>query len=325
MAEPFSIAASALGIIRFAQELTKSIQIMRRFCESVKNAPTELQELVEHIGRSSDLIEAIAKESLLGDNETQSEVAFKESLFHCRQAVERVQRLADTMQDGMASRKFLMSWKIAFQRQERATLLAKLYSSREDLKMAYDLLANNTHKTILQTILMATNEIVAEQRSQTKAIQQLTVAAVGPPPDHDEQVSIAKQYKGMMRRGRPPYKIRRFTMTLPTWSCDRIWQLAFQRAAGQWTISLAISRDLPYSDELSDMIWCCDVVGLDRLLCTGELTVHDTLNGFSLLSVSRFRPFEERLLILNQRRQSLCTARSKWSNICSSMVLKSDS
>lgn len=65
MADPLSIAASAVGIVRFAQELTKSILTIKRFCNDVKYAPDELEEMVGDIGRLNSMIEAIAQQPLL--------------------------------------------------------------------------------------------------------------------------------------------------------------------------------------------------------------------------------------------------------------------
>lgn len=235
-------------------------------------------------------------------------VQFRESLFHCRQAVERVQKLVATLQDGMTTRKRLTSWKMALQREERSHLLDKLDRARADLLMAYTILMTVRQEHVLQTTLNVAHSTHAEQKRQVNHMRTLALAFTNPPPPCEEQPQRQDIHQSPVRRNKRPTKAKRFTF--PGWACNSIWQLAFQRAAGQWTVSLTMSRDLRYSDEICAVIEAGDVQGLQSLLRTGRLSVHDTLDGFSLLSVGSL-PFKLEGPNLTRSRRSCFLARSR--------------
>ena len=49
MAEPLSVTASVFGVVAFGQQLAQSIVKIRQFCKDAKNAPAELQELLDEL------------------------------------------------------------------------------------------------------------------------------------------------------------------------------------------------------------------------------------------------------------------------------------
>jgi hypothetical protein len=49
MAEVFGVAAGAIGVVSLSIQLAESLQKVKRFYGAVKNAPPQVEELVEEI------------------------------------------------------------------------------------------------------------------------------------------------------------------------------------------------------------------------------------------------------------------------------------
>ena len=56
MAEVFGIAAGAIGVVSLSIQLAESLRKVKGFYAAVKNAPTQVEELIEEIEIMQDIL-----------------------------------------------------------------------------------------------------------------------------------------------------------------------------------------------------------------------------------------------------------------------------
>ena len=137
MADPLSVIASGVGVAAFAQQLGQSIFTLRRLCEDIKNAPSDLKETLDQIEHISRIMERLTHDKGPASTVDSNNDILNGSLQLCQKAVDRVSKLASDLQKEIEGKKLRGSIKTALKRDSMERLLTKLDRSKTDLNIAY--------------------------------------------------------------------------------------------------------------------------------------------------------------------------------------------
>ncbi|KAK5760339.1 hypothetical protein LTS12_009553 [Elasticomyces elasticus] len=135
MAEIFGVAAGAVGIAGFAVQLAESLKKLQNFAARVKNARTELDELIESLGLSQQWLDRVKNTSNPAAGIDPKLMIECERL--CRRAVDNIKVVTDQLEIRMRTRKLRTSVKFAWDTEELGRLRKKLEISKADLHYAH--------------------------------------------------------------------------------------------------------------------------------------------------------------------------------------------
>lgn len=149
--EVLSAAASGMAVASLSIQLIDSIGTIRTFIRNVKDAPKELERLVDLLDRLSTLLESVRdlmerQTSLQADHFPTPSTAILEALKSCEKTIQPLCDLVEkfkssTSQKGSTLTKFMMDLKLAFKAKNIAELDARI---ERDINHLHTLLGVNT-------------------------------------------------------------------------------------------------------------------------------------------------------------------------------------
>lgn len=294
MAEPFSIAASVVGVAGVAQQLATSVWQIKTFCRDVKDAPQELSDLLDQLMYMIRALARISNEDFVATNGD----VLQEALKLCHKAAERVSTLANRLQSEMERRRRYTALKVAFKKKDIASMLAKLDRTKTDLHLACSLYSD-ARTSFKLDILRRYMEEACRDRLRTPEYGEI---GRGPRPQvqhtNDAEKGNAQcSSLDLARRSKPHRRSETWStdihIRLPPWLCQYACDISFVSASGKWTTSLKTFKIVP---TFAIAHLCCvkgRAQAIKGLLEERELSVHDRFEenpydtgGHSLIEVS---------------------------------------
>jgi hypothetical protein len=245
MAEVFGVAAGAIGVVSLSIQLAESLQKVKRFYGAVKNAPPQVEELVEEIEIMQDI---------LSDLELGSQSAIMASSASMRRRMKVAQRatqsfvaFSEELQKRIKKSRFRGGVKFALSRDDIKQMLDQLERTKSSLNLAYSLYqqatAEDRHAAIISAVSSSqgvsvgtAQNIITRNASQTTKTSPLS--------------------------GR-----KMFRMTTPEWMSNTIRQFEMRRSIAGFNIALRtytiVSWDAPIvgacrKGDLVEMQWLFD-------------------------------------------------------------------
>ena len=277
MASGLDIAAGALGITSIAAQLVQSVWKLKTFCRHVKNAPTELFETIESLEHFSDILQRLAEncnQSFCSDATTD---VLCESIRLCLNAAQRVEQVTLSIQPTSRRRRYPLAIKWVLGRKELKDLLQKLTQSKLDLYLAYSLYAESCRRRDFAALRQYLDNTSTQDQIFT---QTSTRTDEFESPSRPLSKSLQSQHLTWVASFR-----------LPVWLTRHAWDIAFERAAGCWTMSFQSYQVIPWMSHPAEMLCRTnDAQGLQRLLQERQLCIHDEfeLHHVSVLLYAAF-------------------------------------
>lgn len=211
MAEVFGVAAGAVGVASLSIQLAESLQKVKSFYASVKNAPLQVAELIEEIEIMQDILS-----DLEGNSEA---VAASSNMKRCikvaRRATISFATFSKELQASVKKSKYRGSARFALSREDIKQMLNQLERTKSSLNLAYSLYQQATsearHIIVMQAVSSCQGSVL-----QTKQTEQVSLAQ----PD-----SFTAAHRHPRAAGS-----RVFCITTPAWLSNTIWQLELRRS-----------------------------------------------------------------------------------------------
>ena len=281
MAEPLSVVASGMGVAAFALQLAQSVTKIKKFCADVKNAPGELQEILDQIENISTIMARLGREETHSPSSSMNEDILQGSLQICQKAVDRISALASDLQDEMKSRRLRTSVRTVLKQDTIEKMLAKLDRSKTDLHIAYSMYTDARRMKELENLRRCIGEM---RDGQIQMMDYTRTVSMHHPEAEDKNMPNPKRRHSTRRKAMECSQT--LHIQLPRWLCQYAWDVAFVRASGCWTVSLRSFRVLGNDRAIWDVFYEDDVDGIRDLLDRRQLSIHDqTGAGRTLASV----------------------------------------
>lgn len=269
MATAVGLTASVLGIAAFAQQLTSAIVTIKRFVDDVKDAPEELRDVldqVENFGKTMMELNVEATRDCEEDADIHG--AFTSSLNLCRQAADRVSRLALQLEEDIRKRGLRGGIHAVFKQKTLEAMLRKLDRSKADLHMAHSIYEATCQRRALRKL-----QQLLEAKSSSAVVGEISSNTI-------EIVGTVDESQGSSALGplrRPRKRLGRIRLKLPTWISESVWEAALSTASGRWDLSFAAFRVLDHKADLK--VWSLIQEGREveimAMLRRRELGLHD--------------------------------------------------
>jgi hypothetical protein len=263
-----------VGVVSFGVQLAESLQKVKRFKNTVKDAPERLADIIDEIGSLSDILTELEQDPTSSGANTGP--TMQRCVAACRKAVDRFSTFADSLESRMKRSKRLGSVKFAMKNESVESIITSLESSKSNLVLAY----------------MMYREAVADKRArhvqdqmnlfasgQASLLQQRETA-------QDGQLTMDKRPERRPRR--LDYVRSKPMLKTPTWLSRTVWEMAVDRAISGWTFSIRNYSLLAFESSIVDAIRSGDTALLRQSFDTREASpfdeiVHDDGNFHSSL------------------------------------------
>lgn len=276
MAEAFGVAAGAIGVVSLSIQLAESLQKVKSFYAAVKDAPPQVEELIEEIEIMQDIL------SDLESGSQSASAASSANMQRCMKVAQRATKgfatFSSELQNRIKKSKFRGDVKFALSREDIKQMLDQLERTKSSLNLAYSLYqqatAEDRHAALISVV--AKNQGVATTTTQTSQISlpaQGTVALTR----NASQLSAHKLSR----------KRRLFQMTTPEWISNTVLQFEMTRSITGLNIMLRTYGIVPIDAPVFEACEKGDVVGMQRLFDKGLASPFDRNEwGESLWDVS---------------------------------------
>jgi hypothetical protein len=276
MAEVFGIAAGAIGVVSLSIQLAESLQKVKRFYGAVKNAPPQVEELVEEIEIMQDIL------SDLESGSQSAHMVGSASMRRCMKVAQRATKsfvaFSDELQTRIKKSRFRGGVKFALSREDIKQMLDQLERTKSSLNLAYNLYQQATSEDRHGAIISA---LASRQDVAVGIVQSDQMSpAVQDPVATTCNCSQAFRCKGFG-------DIRIFQMTTPGWLSHTVWQLEMGRSLIGLNIMLRTYGIVPFNAPVFEACETGDTIEMQRLFDNRLATPFDkTESGFSLWDVS---------------------------------------
>ncbi|KAK5718725.1 hypothetical protein LTR15_008459 [Elasticomyces elasticus] len=162
------IAFGVVGVAGLAIQLADSLKKLQAFATLVKEAPSELRELIEYIDTSRQWLDSISITPVAAMDSTSTLRC--ESL--CRKAVERLAVAASELEQGMQTKKRRTALKLAWTTDVMERLRRRLESSKVDLHNAHSMFVAEQIRTDLSTEGRRIRDTMVDLNSEAHARHQ---------------------------------------------------------------------------------------------------------------------------------------------------------
>lgn len=201
MAEAFGVAAGAVGVISLGIQLAESLQKVKDFCSSVKNAPSHIAELIEEIEIMRDIL------SDLEDGCLSVNVASSPNTHRCLKIAQRATTglvsFSNQLQVRIKKSRFRGGAKFALSRDEIKQMLNQLERTKSSLMLAYSIY----------------REAIADDR-YAEMMAQAASWGKEPPAQNSSVCYRSTFFEHKLTAGK-----KLFQLTTPRWMSDTVWQL----------------------------------------------------------------------------------------------------
>ena len=274
------VTGSVVGVAGFALQLAETVVKLKSFCDNVKDAPTRLQELVDRIEVTSNILTKLVTEKP-GEIDVDWE-AFEGSLALCKQAVERITAATANLQRRMGPKRLLTSVKYVLKAGEIEDLLRDLDRGKGDLQLAHAMYSEARRKAsearqesqmtlqlrMLQQLMMGQAQIV--QGVQVVSTQTKDLGVV-----YQADQAISSCSKRRRHASQDSFTSTLLHIRSPTWFSRQVWDVCVKRAVAGWNISLSTYRIISTAHSIWDLCWFGDLAGVQRMLDSRMVSLHD--------------------------------------------------
>lgn len=273
------VVGLVIGVVSLGVQLAESVQKVKRFYNTVKDAPERLTDIIDEIESLSDILTEME-----GDHTaytTEPGPKMQRCVATCRQAVDKFSTYADSLESRMKRHSRRGSVKFAMKSESIEGVIARLESSKSNLVLAY---------MLYREAVADKRAIHMQQQMETMAVAQTLLLQQPPQPS----VVLATPNAARNHPQSTPALRRKNVVRLssPTWLSQSVWELAIERAISGWTFSLRSYRIVPFESPVTQACLRNDVALLQQLFSRREASPFDqTQNstdlpgGDSLLSV----------------------------------------
>lgn len=245
MAEVFGIAGGAIGAISLSIQLAESLQKVKSFYAAAKNAPTQIEELIEEIEIMQDIL------SDLEPGSRSANIASSANMRRCMKVAQRATKsfvaFSGQLQTRIKKSKFRGGVKFALSRDDIKEMLDRLERTKSSLNLAYSLYQQAT----------------AEDRhaALVSAVSSAQGVAVG---TSQNTITLERNLSQVSRRSVCAGK-RLFHTTTPEWLSNTIWQFEMRRSITGLNIMLRTYGVVPWHAPVLKACREGDVVTMQRL------------------------------------------------------------
>ena len=223
------IAAGAIGVVSLSIQLAESLQKVKGFYTAVKNAPPQIEELIEEIEIMQDIL------SDLESGSQSANMASSANMQRCMKIAQRATKSFATFSSELQIRakksRFRGGVKFALSRDDIKHMLDQLERTKSSLNLAYSLYqqatAEDRHAALISAVSLSQGVAVGTAQNTVTLERNLS------------QVSRRSVCDGR----------RLFQMTTPEWISNTIWQFEMRRSITGFNIMLrtygVVSWDAP--------------------------------------------------------------------------------
>jgi hypothetical protein len=208
-----------VGVVSFGVQLAESLQKVKRFYNTVKDAPERLADIIDEIGSLSDILTELEQDPTSSGTNTRP--AMQRCVAACRKAVDRFSIYADSLESRMKRSKPLGSVRFAMKNESIESVIASLESSKSNLVLAYMLYREaETREARARADKRA--RLVQEQMNLFASGQALLLQQRETP--QDAQLTTDKRPE--MQSYRRSYVRSQPILKTPTWLSHTVWEIS---------------------------------------------------------------------------------------------------
>lgn len=273
------IVASGAGLASLAIQLADSVMKLRRFCNSVLEAPQDLKDLIFEIETLSLTLHQIEQDQ--GRYPSIDTELVGRCLEMCRSGTNKINAVAEKLKKRINKRPLLGAVKVALEERHIRGLLEKLESAKVTLLLAYQMYMQEVQRQKLE-------EIHGTQETQGHKLDEVHVAIISfnpaKPPEtqspqkgDDEQQAASelrcrrRKHASTAERHKGPDPFLR--LRLPV--INVIWQMGAARASSGWTVHLSTYNVRPRNSQIFELCKMGDLEGVQKLIWAKEASVYD--------------------------------------------------
>lgn len=246
MAEVFGVAADAVGVVSLSIQLAESLQKVKSFYASVKNAPLQVAELIEEI----DIMQGILSDLEASSQTVASNSNMKRCIKVAQRATESFAAFSEELQASIKKRRYRGGVRFALNREDIKQMLDQLERIKSSLSLAHSLYqqatAEDRHIVVMQAL----------SPTQTSVVQ-ITQTCQG---TLHQQNYFALAHRHPRAGGK-----RLFCVTTPTWLCKTVCQLEMRRSIAGLNIFARIYGIMPRDALIFQACADGDIVEMQRL------------------------------------------------------------
>lgn len=262
------VVGLVIGVVSLGVQLAESVQKVKRFYDTVKDAPERLTDIIDEIESLSDILTEMEGDRTSYTAELGPKM--QRCAATCRQAVDKFSTYADSLESRMKRHSRRGSVKFAMKSESIEGVISRLESSKSNLVLAY----------------MLYREAVAEKRAIQMQQQMETMAVTQTLLLHQPLLAPATPNTSSNNSRPTPILHGKNVVRLssPKWLSRAVWELAIERAISGWTFSLRSYRIVPFESSVTQACLTDDVVLLQQLFSRKEASPFDKTQAPSFLS-----------------------------------------
>jgi hypothetical protein len=249
-----------VGVVSFGVQLAESLQKVKRFYTTVKDAPERLADIIDEIGSLSDILTELEQDPT--SNGVNTGPAMQRCVAACRKAVDRFSTCASSLESRMKRSTRLGSVKFAMKNESIESVIASLESSKSNLVLAYMMYR--------EALAGERARLMQEQMNLFASGQSLLLQQRGPARDTQSLTDKRPEIQSHRRRSQPRLKT-------PAWLSRTVWEITMDKAISGWTFSI---RSYSLIEALSPVTAACrdgDILSLQRSFELREASPFDEI------------------------------------------------
>lgn len=256
------VVGLVVGVVSLGVQLAESVQKVKRFYNTVKDAPERLTDIIDEIESSSDILTEME-----GDHTayiTELGPKMQHCVATCRRAVDKLSTYADSLESRMRRHSRLGSVKFAMKSESIEGVISRLESSKSNLVLAY---------MLYREAVADKRALQIQQQMETMAVAQTLLLHQTPQPP---AVLATPKMPKSHPRSMPLVRGKNFArLSSPKWLSRSVWELAIERAISGWTFSLRSYRAVTYESPVTQACLSDDVALLQQLFSCREASPFD--------------------------------------------------
>jgi hypothetical protein len=214
------VVGVVVGVVSLGVQLAESLQKVKRFYDTVRDAPARLADIIDEIGALSDILTELEQDPT--SSGSSAGPTMQRCVAACRKAVDRFSTLSDSLEGRMKRSKGRGSVRFAMKNESIESVIASLESSKSNLVLAYMLyreaIADKRARLVQEQMnLFASGQAMLLQQHEASQDTRLTAG------------------KCLMRQS---HRLSKTILKTPTWLSRTVWAMAIDRAISGWTFSL---------------------------------------------------------------------------------------
>ena len=225
-AEGFGIAAGAIGVVSLSIQLAESLQKVKGFYTAAKNAPPQIEELIEEIEIMQDILNDLESGS------QSANLASSANMQRCMKVAQRATKSFATFSSELQIRakksRFRGGIKFALSRDDIKHMLEQLERTKSSLNLAYNLYqqatAEDRHAALVSAVSLGQGVAVGTAQNTVTLERNLS--------------QVSRRSVGDGRR--------LFHMTTPEWISNTIWQFEMRRSITGFNLMLRTYGVVPW-------------------------------------------------------------------------------